>query len=160
MQILEKIRLWFASHLIIPLREMTWTERLLLISFGLWFGVFPVPGLSTTLLLLSFLLVNRYSDHRITVSESTVATAINILSTPLCIALLPFWMYIGTLLFKPETRCKASVIIDMLYVTCFCFGESLVTTMAFGSPHLSSLDVLGLPLVHGSSPLPSYCLRF
>lgn len=115
--IFEKVRCWFAKHLVTPLREMTWIERALLISFGFWFGVFPIPGLSTTLLLLSFLFVNRYLEHPITVPESTVATAINVISTPVCIALLPFWMYIGTLIFRPETRCKASVIVDMLYVS-------------------------------------------
>ncbi len=114
--ILEKINIWFASHLVTPLKQMSWTERILLVSFGFWFGVFPIPGLSTTLLLLSFLFVNRYLEHPISVSESTVATAINIVCTPICIALMPFWMYIGTLVFRPETKCKAGVIVDMLYV--------------------------------------------
>jgi hypothetical protein len=116
MRIFEKIRLWFVTRLVKPLHEMSWLERFHLIFFGFWFGVFPIPGLSTTLLLLSFLFVNRYTKHKISVSESTVATAVNLLSTPICVALMPFWMYVGTMIFKPETQCKASVIIDMLYV--------------------------------------------
>ena len=111
----ESVRSWFHTHLVSPLRQMSWVEQFLLISYGAWFGIFPVPGLSTTLLLFSFLVVNRYLDDRITVSESTVATAINMLSTPVCIALMPWWMRLGSLLFQLETRCRASQIIDELY---------------------------------------------
>ena len=130
MKLVEKIRIWFSTHLISPLREMSWLERFLLISFGFWFGIFPVPGLSTTLLLLSFLFINRNLDHPISVSESTVATAVNVLSTPICIALMPFWMWMGSIIFQPEMRCKASVIIDMLYVSYELYSlTQLATTM-------------------------------
>jgi hypothetical protein len=67
-------------------------------------------------MLFSFFIVNRYLHDPVSVSESTVATAVNLIATPFCIALMPFWMWVGTLIFRPEAHCKASVIIKMLYV--------------------------------------------
>ena len=113
----SRLKEWFETHLVGPLRQMSWTEQCLLISYGLWFGIFPVPGLSTTLLLFSFLLINRYLHDRFSVSETTVATAINMLSTPICIALMPWWMRLGSFLFALESQCRASQIIDELYVS-------------------------------------------
>ena len=114
--IIERIRVWFFTHLVTPLREMSWTERILLLFFGFWFGIFPIPGLSTPLLLFAFLLINRYVQKSLTVTETTVATTMNILSTPFCIALLPFWMRLGALVFQLQASCKASQILNELYV--------------------------------------------
>ncbi len=116
MNICGRIKDWFMSHLVTPLHEMSWTERLILIIFGFWFGIFPVPGLSTAVLIFGFVVVNRYSIQPLTVSETTVATAINLLATPFCIALIPFWMHFGAVLFGLENRCNAKRIIDELCV--------------------------------------------
>jgi len=112
--IFGRIKIWFMTHLVTPLHEMTWTERFILVFFGLWFGVFPVPGASTPLLLFSLVLVNRYSSKPFAVSETTVVTAVNIISTPICIALIPFWMRLGGFIFGVGSHCKASKIIDEL----------------------------------------------
>jgi hypothetical protein len=129
--IFERIRVWFYAHLITPLHEMTWKERILLVFFGFWFGIFPIPGLSTTLLLLAFAGINRHVEKRLTISETTVATAVNILSTPFCIALMPFWMRLGSFIFQLESKCKASQIIDQLYGTCRFLGFHLSDEFGF-----------------------------
>ena len=121
----DKLKAWFQTHLVAPMKQMTWTEQFLLVFYGAWFGIFPVPGLSTTLLLFSFLVINRYFEHRFSVSETTVATAVNMLSTPICIALMPWWMWVGSFLFALETRCKASQIIDELYAFASTYPHSL-----------------------------------
>lgn len=109
-----------------PLREMSWTERFLLVFLGFWFGIFPVPGLSTTLLLLAFVSINRHVEKPLSVSETTVATTVNVLSTPFCIALMPFWMRLGSIIFSLETRCRASQIMDELYVICLNSIDSIL----------------------------------
>ena len=116
MSLIGRIKAWFMDHLVKPLHEMTWTERIILILFGFWFGIFPVPGLSTAMLIFGFVVVNRYAIQPMTVSETTVATAINLLATPFCIALIPFWMHLGAFLFGLENRCNAKRIIDELFV--------------------------------------------
>ena len=95
---------------------MTWTERIVLLLFGFWFGIFPVPGLSTPILIFGFVIVNRYALQPLAVSETTVATAVNLLATPFCIALIPFWMQLGSILFGLGNRCNAKRIIDELFV--------------------------------------------
>jgi len=107
---------WLVAHLVTPLHQMTWTERIILVIFGLWFGVFPVPGASTPLLLFGLVLVNRYASRPFAVSETTVVTAINIIATPICIALIPFWMRLGGFMFGVASHCNASKIIDELFV--------------------------------------------
>jgi hypothetical protein len=116
LNICGRLKDWFINHLVTPLHEMSWTERFILIIFGFWFGIFPVPGLSTAVLVFGFVIVNRYSIQPLTVSETTVATTINLLATPFCIALIPFWMNLGSLLFGLENRCNAKRIVDELCV--------------------------------------------
>lgn len=113
----ERIRRWFHKHLSDPLRQMSWTERLVLIAFGFWFGVFPIPGLSTPILLFGFLMINGIVREQLMVSETTVATAVNLIATPFCIALMPLWMALGGYIFGLGPRCQTSQIIDELYVT-------------------------------------------
>ena len=121
LSVLERLREWFHTHLTGPLKQMTGWERFLLLFFGFWFGVFPIPGLSTSLLLFSFLVINRKLNDPFSVSETTVAMAVNVLSTPFCIALMPFWMRLGTTMLNTGLTCKASRIIDELCVSLFYF---------------------------------------
>lgn len=118
MTIVDRVKGWFSTHLILPLRQMTWQERTLLLLFGFWFGIFPIPGLSTSLLLFSFLVINRKLNDPFAVSETTVAMAVNVISTPVCIGLMPFWMRLGSIFLDLSLTCKASKIIDELCEHC------------------------------------------
>jgi hypothetical protein len=117
MGIIDKLKLWFRNNLSGPLREMTWSERILLVFFGFWFGIFPIPGLSTAILLFGLIVINRVIKRPMSVSETTVAAAVNLLSTPLSLALLPVWMIAGSHIFGLGNRCKTSKIINELFVS-------------------------------------------
>lgn len=51
-----------------------------------------------------------------TVSETSVAATVNLLSTPACILLLPLWMMAGSAIFGFTARCKTSEILKELCV--------------------------------------------
>jgi hypothetical protein len=128
----EKLKRWFSENLVKPLKIMSGPERFILIFIGIWFGVFPIPGLSTPTLLFAFILINRCQKPTLSVSETSVAAAINILSTPLCILLLPAWMMAGSRMFGLNDRCKALQIIKELFVNqTLAFYILLVTIQAF-----------------------------
>ena len=78
-----------------PARRMSAPQVIGAVALGLWFGIFPVPGLSTLLLTCFTLMLPRARAHGLSVPESTVALAVNVLATPLCIVLIPMWIKLG-----------------------------------------------------------------
>jgi hypothetical protein len=99
---------WLQTHLFSPLYEMTLLEKVVSIFIGFWFGIFPVPGMSTPLLFIGVLCINRYVEDPLTTAETTVCTAINLLSTPLMLILLPCWITLGQMLFGHAGSCDVS----------------------------------------------------
>ena len=111
----RKIQDWGHTQLVVPLQQMTLLERFVCIFIGLWFGIFPIPGTSTPLLFLGIFLINRVVEHPMSISETTVAAAINLIATPICIALMPVWMQSGISIFQLSSlSCSASEIIQNL----------------------------------------------
>lgn len=150
--LIDRTRRWFRTHLVIPLKQMSWHERLVLVALGFWFGIFPIPGLSTPILLFGFLVVNALVAKQLTMPETTVATAVNILATPFCLALMPLWMALGGYIFGLGARCEASQIIDELYVQYpmhnFCISR-VVLLQDSSRRYLNLPHVWGPHLSHG-----------
>ena len=108
----EQVRKWLHEHLISPMIAMTWIEKLISVFIGFWFGVFPIPGASTPILLAALFLIDRFIDDRLTTAEKTVCTAINLLCTPIIFLLLPIWIHLGQILLGNRGHCDVGELIS------------------------------------------------
>lgn len=108
----ERIGTWAYKHLIDPMYAMTWTEKIVCVIMGFWFGVFPIPGLSTPILFAAMFLINRVVHDPLSPAEYTVATAVNLLATPMLFLMLPLWIYLGQIMLSTEIDCDVAVLIS------------------------------------------------
>ena len=100
---------WFHEKVVRPLNDLSVAGKLVSVAFGTWFGIFPIPAVSTFLLLFTFNVLRlRKADFN--KAQMTLATAVNLLMTPLMFLLLPIWLAIGSFFFRLE-ECSASDII-------------------------------------------------
>jgi hypothetical protein len=101
----EQISGWLHKHLFSPMYAMTRVQKAVSIFIGFWFGVFPIPGLTTPVLFAAMFCINRVVEHPLSTAEYTVATAINLLSTPVLFILLPTWIHLGQMLVGSAGQC-------------------------------------------------------
>jgi hypothetical protein len=107
---MEGICNWFKERLIDPLKRLPLAAKSTAIASGLIFGLFPVPGFSTFLLLFAL----KALDLRgipFTAPQSTIALSVNLISTPAMLAMIPVWLDLGSY-FLDLQNCTASDILD------------------------------------------------
>ena len=111
---------WFREKIVLPLHELSFIGKLVAITFGTWFGIFPIPGASTFLLILAFnvLTLRKAAFNR---AQMTLAMAVNFLMTPVMFLLIPFWLGVGSFIFR-LTDCSPSDIIP-------AFSQSFITAV-------------------------------
>jgi len=100
---------WFQDKIVNPFHALPLPGKLVAFSFGSWFGLFPVPGASTLLLLLTY---NVLAQRKASFNRAQIALSmgVNLLMTPVMIMLLPVWLGLASFFFGlPE--CSASDII-------------------------------------------------
>ncbi|EER06438.1 hypothetical protein Pmar_PMAR006248, partial [Perkinsus marinus ATCC 50983] len=100
----QRIKRWFNLNFVLPARSLEKMDLGSALILGFWFGIFPIPGTSTALL-GAFLVVfrrSRWTKWCPNAPQSTIALGVNLLCTPLCIALIPAWLRLGGLSLCPD----------------------------------------------------------
>ena len=117
---MSSITRWFHEKLLDPLKILPWSGRISAVLSGAWFGVFPVPGVSTFLLMFAIQLL-KIRGLPFNTAQSTIALAVNLLATPLMLAMIPLWLSAGSGLFNLQ-GCDAGDIIP-------AFSKSVITAV-------------------------------
>jgi hypothetical protein len=117
---MSSISRWFQEKLLDPLKTLPWSGRASALFSGAWFGIFPVPGVSTFLLLFAIQFL-KMRQLPFSPPQVTIALAVNLLATPLMFAMIPMWLSAGSGLFNMQ-GCDASDIIP-------AFKQSVVTAV-------------------------------
>ena len=121
---MSAIQNWFETKLMTPARSLSGAQVGLSIGVGFWGGVFPIPAMSTfaTLFLCSVILASAFNP-----AMSTIAIAINLIVTPLQIALMPVFMDLPSWV-TPLPSCSVSDLLHSIR------NEPILnTTKTFGS---------------------------
>jgi hypothetical protein len=107
-----RINYWVMKKLLHPAQQMSARQVLLSVFIGLWFGLFPVPGLSTLMLTVYTVVIRTLLwRYRLNTAQTTLAFSVNLLATPLCFILIPCWITIGVEIFRQDiSRCSISEI--------------------------------------------------
>ena len=121
---MSAIKVWFDTKLITPAKSLSASQVGLSLGVGFWGGVFPIPALSTfaTLFLCSVIMTSAFNP-----AMTTIAIAINLIATPLQIALMPLFMDLPSW-YTPLPSCSVS---DLLHS--IRNEPILTTTRTFGS---------------------------
>jgi hypothetical protein len=117
---MERVSRWFKEKLIGPLNGLSFTGKVSAIFSGLWFGIFPIPGASTFLLVFAIQYL-KMRNAPMNPAQATIALAINLLATPVMLALIPLWLSLGSGLFGLQ-GCDAADILP-------AFKESIIQAM-------------------------------
>ncbi|KAF4665447.1 hypothetical protein FOL47_004604 [Perkinsus chesapeaki] len=143
----QQLKRWFNLNFILPARSLQKIDLASAVLLGLWFGIFPIPGTSTALL-GAFLVIfrrSRWTKWCPNAPQSTIAFGVNLLCTPLCIALIPAWLRIGGLVSPPRfvgchpdsivSAIKASdgllAVLRALQTFASCIGLCIIVYLAF-----------------------------
>lgn len=172
--LIVKLYDWVSANLLQPLLGMSLAHRFVSVFFGFWFGIFPIPGLSTPVLLSAVYCANRIISPELSISEMAVATAVNLIATPVCFALLPFWIKLGCDIFSIDSPCdtaslltefKKSGAIDTVssYSICLAVGSAawlMLSPFAMALSLFIRQKIIGnQSLIDDVRPSPLYRLR-
>ena len=112
---------WVNGQLLEPLKSLSAASKLTSVSTGMWLGLFPLPGVSTFVVLFTLQLM-RLRGIGFSPPQMTIALAVNFLSTPLMFLCIPMWLKLGSFIFGLE-ECSASFIIP-------AFSKSIIAAIS------------------------------
>ena len=106
---MASVNRWLHEKLLDPLKTLPLSGKVSAMVTGFWFGLFPVPGVSTFLLLFAIQALKIWKLP-FTPAQATISLAVNLIATPAMLALIPFWLASGSSLFNMQ-GCDAADII-------------------------------------------------
>eukprot|EP00397_Hematodinium_sp_SG-2012_P041752 GEMP01046053.1.p1 GENE.GEMP01046053.1~~GEMP01046053.1.p1 ORF type:complete len:209 (+),score=37.21 GEMP01046053.1:156-782(+) len=145
----DRLKVWWAERVVEPVKVLPRSDILRALLLGTYGGLFPIPGVTTGIVTILMLLC-KLSGITLSVSLCAFALTVNLLLTPIELALIPVLSNIGVQMLAPGLVCPWTDIHALSWVHTvndfsICIAGAILV-WSFGFPFIA-LAVIYAPRV-------------